>query len=333
MYAAARKMRDWGSRLKFDPLPSLLASKSEALRYFTCRDLLNEETGSVQGLWQMPAVRKIVGAQLESGAWKYHGGRRHIRSSEDYDQLETYRMLRELVEKYGLNKEHPAIRKAAEFLFSHQTEEGDFRGICGNQYVPYYSGAIMELLIKSGYVKEPRIERGFQWLISVRQDDWGWAFPLRTVGMKLDAATFQSDTVQPDKSKPFSHLITGMALRAFAAHPDYRLSSEAYTAGNLLASRFFKSDKYPDRQAPSFWTSFSYPFWFTDLLSSLDTLSRLGFASQDRQIKRALEWFITRQQVSGLWRLPLRIMAREEEPHSWITLAFCRTLSRFAAEK
>jgi hypothetical protein len=42
----------------------------------------------------------------------------------------------------------PTIAKAAEYIFSNQMYEGDIRGILGNQYMPYYHGAILELLIK-----------------------------------------------------------------------------------------------------------------------------------------------------------------------------------------
>jgi squalene-hopene cyclase-like protein len=308
----------------------LLTSKSLGLRYFVHRDLVDEETGAVEQLWHREEVRKIVDKQLEDGAWRYHSGREHIRSSEDYSQLETYRILRELVQKHGLNRSHPTIQRAAGFLFSHQTKEGDFRGILGNQYTPYYSAGIMELLIQAGYADDSRIVRGFRWLLSIRQDDGGWALPLRTVGRNLVwSSTLQTELIQPDKSKPFSHLITGMVLRAFAADPQHRSTRETRAAGELLASRFFEADKYSDRRATSFWTSFSYPFWFTDLLSSLDSLSLIGLDKDNLQIQRALNWFISRQERSGLWRLKLRIMAREKEPDSWITLAICRVFKRF----
>jgi hypothetical protein len=39
--------------------------------------------------------------------------------------------------------------------------------------------------------------------------------------------------IPPDKEKPFSHMATGMVIRAFAAHPGFRTSSAAITAGNL----------------------------------------------------------------------------------------------------
>jgi squalene-hopene cyclase-like protein len=319
---------DWKGKLKRDPLPALLTSKNEALRYFTNRDLVGSDPGPLEELWQLPEVWRISETQQENGSWRYHGGRAHLRSSEDYDQIETYRVLRELVEKYGMNRDHPTLRKAAEFMFSHQTDEGDFRGICGTQHVPYYSGAIMELLIKGGYAEDSRIERGFMWLLSIRQNDGGWAFPLRTIGRKLDVDTFRSDPIKPDKSKPFSHLITGMVLRAFAAHPAHRSSREARLGGELLASRFFEADKYPDRRTAGFWTSFSFPFWFTDLLSSLDSLSLIGVETTNPQVERGIEWFAPKQGKNGLWNLRLRTMSAEKEPSSWITLAVCRVFKR-----
>lgn len=320
----------WAKKLRSDPLPALLSANGEALRYFCQRDLLSKDAGPVERLWSLREARKITDRQQASGCWRYHGGRPQIRSQQDYDQLETFRALRILVEKYGMNLEDPAIPRAAEFLFSRQTEEGDFRGICGNQYVPYYSAAFMELLIKAGFSDDPRIAKGFRWLLSMRQLDGGWAFPLRTAGKNLNPETFRAPTIHPEKTQPFSHLVTGVVLRAFAAHPEYRRAGEARLAGRLLKSRFFEADRYPDRRSPSFWTSFSYPFWFTDLLSALDSLSQLGFEGEDPDIRKGLEWFASRQRRDGGWRLTLRLIEGEKERELWITLAISKVFKRFA---
>ncbi len=316
--------------MRFDPVRALLSARNEAVRALSRRDLLGQDSGSSGTLWRLPAARRILDRQSPSGCWEYPAARLRIRSQQSYNQLETFRALRVLVEEYAMDRESPAISRAAEFLLSCQTGEGDFRGICGNQYIPYYSAAFMELLIKAGFSRDSRIEKGFRWLLSVRQDDGGWAFPLRTEGRNLSRETFEGPTIAPDKTKPFSHLVTGVVLRAFAAHRVFRKSDEAHAAGRLLESRFFQPDKYPDRRAPSFWTSFSYPFWFTDLLSSLDSLSLLGFGGGDPGVKNALDWFARRQSDDGRWRLSLRAMAREEEPDLWITLAICRVFKRLA---
>jgi len=325
-------VKDWRRQLRFDPLPPLLFSENEAIRYFTRRDLLDEKVESVESLWHLREVYRILGRQLCDGSWKYPGGgKKHLRSMEDYNQIETFRVLGQLVEKYALDRRNPAIGRAADYLFSHQTEEGDFRGIYGNQYTPNYTAAIMELLIKAGYGEDPRIGRGFNWLLSTRQSDGGWAIPLRTVGRgsgTLLQALRNPKTIKPDRSKPFSHCITGVVLRAFAANEEYRKTMEAKVAGKLLESRFFQPDKYPDRRAASFWTRFSFPFWFTDLLSSLDSLSLMEFAVDDPQINEALEWLITRQQENGVWNLSL-LRTKDKELSSWVNLAICRVFKRF----
>jgi len=325
-------MEGWRKQLRFGPLPRLLSSENEALQYFVKRDLSGEEVGPIETLWQLPPVVKITGKQQDDGSWKYPGGKEHVRSEHHYNQLETYKVLGQLVEKYGLNRKHPAIRKAADFLFTCQTEEGDFRGIYQNQYTPNYTAAIMELLIKAGYGEEPRIERGFSWLLSIRQSDGGWTIPFRTIDAKDSGTLLQAmknpEPIKPDRSKPSSHCITGVVLRAFAAHQKYRKTKEAKVAGELLKSRFFQPDRYPDRRAPSFWTKITYPFWFTDILSSLDSLSLLGFSKDDPQIEKALHWLTTKQEENGLWKSSYE-KAKDKEINLWVSLAICRMLKRF----
>jgi squalene-hopene cyclase-like protein len=324
------QVNTWRTSLKVDPVRALLASGNAAIGYFARRDLLGEEVHPVGMLWHLPEVERLLSRQLANGAWKYSGGeKQRVRSREDYNQIETFRVLGHLVEKYGLTREHPAISRAADYLFSKQTAEGDFRGILGNQYSPYYSAAIMELLIKAGYESDARIEAGFRWLLALRQSDGGWALPLRTLGKKFDQETLQADPIRPVAARPSSHLITGMVLRAFAAHGEYLRSREAHVAGEFLASRLFTADTYPDRRAPRFWTTFSFPFWFTDLLSALDSLSRLRFTRSDGRIARALDWFVARQEADGKWRLSLLRMAGEPDRDAWISLAICRVLKRF----
>jgi hypothetical protein len=217
---------------------------------------------------------------------------------------------------------------AVDYLFSLQTDEGDFRGIYGKQYSPNYSAGIMELLIKAGYADHPGIQKGFEWLLSMMQDDGGWAIPLRTRGAKLDRKIFESPPLLPDRSKPFSHLVTGVVLRTFAAHPKCKRSEEALRAGDLLKSRFFLPDKYSDRRDPSFWSSVSFPFWFTDIVSSLDSLSLMGYTADDSDIKGALEWLTKRQAPDGSWDLKL-LKDKLLDQKCWVSLAICRLFKRF----
>jgi hypothetical protein len=337
-------MADWRTRLRFDPIEPLLASDNVPINYFSYRDLLDRETGPVSCLWELPDVKKILRKQQPDGSWKYPG-RQHPDSGIKYQLIETWKMLRFLVDLYEMDRRHPAIERAAEYVFMCQTEEGDIRGILANQYAPYYTGALMSLLIKAGYAKDPRIERGFRWLRAMRQDDGGWVIGSPgMVGLEHLSVKERNDlTSNPvretarafDRTKPFSAAGTGMVIRAFAAHPQYRNSDDALTAAKLLKSRFFKEDNWTSYQHPDNWVRFQYPFWWTNIVSALDSVSLIGITADDTDVRGALHWLRDNQQESGLWKISYSKIHRNSENSRtldvqlWITLAICRILKRY----
>ncbi|MBU7032172.1 MAG: hypothetical protein HXS53_06550 [Theionarchaea archaeon] len=322
----------WNIQLKVDPTDSLLQTEDMALIYFVRRDLQDQGDLPIESLWELPAVQKIMKIQNEDGSWTYPGKSKEKYPHVNYSLIETFRNLGILIEKFGFSIHHSRCRKAAEYCFSCQSEEGDFRGIYENQYSPNYTAAIMELLIKAGYARDHRIEKGFTWLLSVRQSDGGWAIPIRTHGVGNTIHWFSKNTssepLYPDISLPFSHMVTGVVLRAFAAHPRYGRSVQAYRAGELLASRFFLKDAYPDRGNESYWKKSSFPFWFTDIVSALDSLSLMGFRKEHPQVKKGLEWLKTTQQENGIFNLKLLRSGGNKNMKYWITLAICRIYKR-----
>jgi hypothetical protein len=314
------------TRLRADPLPPLLAASDPAVRYLARRHLLAEPVPPPESIWDGAQVRRIVARQRPDGRWHYPGGNLRVRDRESYDQLETYRQLAVLVCKYGLDRRHPAVAGAAGFLRSFQAGPGDFRGIYGHQYSPNYSAAITELLIKAGYLDSPQVGNAMRWLASIRQDDGGWAIPARTRDLPLKAMLTTTETIEPDRGRPSAHLITGIVLRAMAAHPDYRHLAATRTAGRLLADRLFLRDTYADHAAPSFWLVFSFPYWWTDLLSALDTLAGLGFGPDDPQVSKGIAWFTEHQEDNGLWNTG-RNRPKGKDSDAWVGLAICRMLA------
>lgn len=321
-------MSHWVKRLRFDAIAPLVSSDHPAIVYFARRDLLGRAQPPVGILWNLPECQATLGHQLDSGGWKYPGGRPSIRSQTNYDQLETYRQLGVLIYKFEMNRRHPAVQRAVRFLLSFQSDAGDFRGIYGDQYSPNYSAAITELLIRAGYQSRREVSRALRWLLSVRQDDGGWALPLRTRGRSLDVISMRGETLEPDRAKPSAHLITGIVVRAFAAHERWRMSDETRRAAEMLKSRFFTRDRYPDHQPVGHWLTFSYPFWWTDLLSALDSLSKAGYKRRDRSISRGLQWFVDNQEENGMWRTG-RNHPKSKYSDQWVALAVCRVLKAY----
>ena len=305
-----------------EAIKALLDTGDEALVAFTKRKLLGVEV-DIEELWTLPRVGRIVGKQQSDGSWIYPNKKASLRSPTNYNQYQTYKTIAELVEFYGLNKKHEAIKNAAEYLFSFQTEEGEFRGIYGNQYSPNYSASITEFLIKAGY-DGARIEKSLDWLLRMRQNDGGWAIPLRTRNRDLGALN-EKETIEPDKTKPFSHLITGIVLRPFSHLTAYRMKLKEI--GMLLADRVFSRDKYPDRMGVEYWTKFTYPYHWTDLLSTLDTLTLLEITNHQK-INEIIAWFEKHKQENGTYEVSVMAGAKYNGVKYWITLQYLNVLKR-----
>ena len=304
-------------------IKTLLGSDNKAIVALTKKILLGEKV-NLEQLWTLPRVKRILRKQQSNGSWIYPNKKAILRSPTNYNQYQTYKTLAELVEFYGLNRKHEAIRKAAQYLFSFQTKEGEFRGMYGNQYSPNYSASITEFLIKAGY-NGKEIEKSLDWLLSMRQNDGGWAIPLRTRNEKL-AALNKKKIIEPDKTKPFSHLVTGIVLRPFSLMTVYR--KKVKDAGNLLADRVFTRDKYSDRRAIEYWTKFTYPYHWTDILSTIDTLTLLGIKNHPK-INEIKQWFKKNKEENGIYNVNVMAGAKYKDVKYWITLQYLNVLNRF----
>jgi hypothetical protein len=305
-----------------EAIKTLLNTGNDALIAFTKKDLLGKDV-DLEELWTLPLVKKLLKKQQANGSWIYPSKKAVLRSPANYDQYQTYKTVAELGEFYGLNRKHEAIRKAAEYLFSFQTNAGEFRGMYGNQYSPNYSASITEFLIKAGY-NDKRIDKSLDWLLTMRQDDAGWAIPFRTRNEKLEAL-LKKETIEPDRTAPFSHLITGIVLRPFSLMTGYK--KKVKDTGMLLADRVFTRDKYSDRRGVEYWTKFTYPYHWTDILSTIDTLTLLGIKDHPK-INEIKQWFKKHKQENGAYKVSVMAGAKYKDTKYWITLQYLKVLKR-----
>ncbi len=334
----------WRDRLRYDLVPPLRDSGDAAVAYFAERDLLGAPVAAVQNLWALPAPSKLLRRQRQDGSWTVGAARARRSPAVNYALLETWKHLARLVDQYGFDRTHPGAAAAAAYLFSCQTDEGDFRGILANQLAMYYSGAILALLIRAGYADDARIERGLQWLLRMRQDDGGWvATVFQTLDLSgADTRRLTSTDVptlrEHDRARPFSHNWTGMVLRAFAAHPRHRHTPPVVHAARLLTSRLFRPDVYASYRHPDNWVRFQVPFWWNHLVAALDTLSLIGLPADDPGIAAALDWLVEHQEATGLWRTSYSSIhkrppdtPRTQTERLWVSLAIGRVFARFHA--
>lgn len=311
----------------------LLARGNLPILYWLKKDILEVPIDrELKNLQKFAARIRILKHQKPNGGWskkKYEGHPRWEKTHYIVDTLQNGLKLY----NFGCSLKDKGIQKAVKFLFSTQNKEGDFRGAYLNEYAPTYHALTLELLCLFGLDTDRKIQKGFRWLIRNKQDDGGWVIPYRTINKEELKKRYNLEDqmklqpVKPDKTKPFSHLVTGMILRSFAASPTWRKSKEAREAGKLVMSRFFKPDVYEDRRSASFWEEITYPFWATDILSSLDSMAKIGFTPEEEKIQMALQWLKKKQTPHGYWKSGLKKSTLED--HIWVTLAVLGVIKRF----
>lgn len=303
--------------------------------------MLEQQDGPVLDLSSLPEVQKIIKKQKYQGFWRSSSSSRNKYPAVNYDLIESWKQMRFLVEQFELDKNHEAVRNGAEYIFSCQTAEGDIRGIIGNQYAFYYTGAIAALLNKAGYEDDPRVEKAIQWLISKTQRDGGW---VANALMTLDFLSWKevcdltsqdrATVVEHDRDKPFCINGTGMVLRAFATHNRFRRHHEAVKSAELLKSHFFMENYYSSYKDKDSWLVFQFPYWWNNLIAALDSISRILPSRGDKDIRQAVDWLKACQEEDGLWRCSYskkhknRDMEKYREERLWISLAVCRILRR-----
>ena len=246
--------------------------------------------------------------------------------------MATLRALEKMAE-FGLGKEHPAVARAGRAavrrrrrtdggiadLALGETPESRARAVA-----IHFQGWALSALCRTGYDTDARIDEGFRFLLANRQADGGWAWR----GVRTDSA-----------ARPSSHLVTGMALRAFAASPTRRTSREARRAAELLATRFLQPDRYPDRKAASYWEQLGEPRFYTDVLDALDCVTAVGLGKENSGVRTAEAYVRGRQNADGLWYpgAPPRIepgakpplpSPKDREPARWLTVRVLIVLRR-----
>jgi hypothetical protein len=304
------QMDGWKELLKTDPIPQLLEIEDPGLRNRIERDLLGIDHGPEKPLVEDSEYKTLVRRLKPDGSWRDSGRKKNEANWTFITSLRSMLCLLDL----GSNFEDEVFDAGARYFIGTQTPDGDYRGAYGDDIPsPNYTGMVADVLFRGGEQYHESAYIALDWLIKIRRHDGGWAIPvLRSKSVK----------------DPFSHCVTGMALRAFPSDPKRKYAEEALKAGKLLAESIFKPDNYPDRRQPEYWGKLSYPFWFTDALSALDVLGKLGFGLSDGRLQRAFDWVLKQQDKNGFWKSDFRKTCLEPDP--WLTYSALKVIKFFA---
>ncbi|MCK5833924.1 terpene cyclase/mutase family protein [bacterium] len=303
-------MSDWTSVLKVNPIPELLEFNEIGLINRVKRDLLStQQDCPSEPVCEAITYKAIARRQKPDGSWRESGSKKN---EEVWTFITTLRSLYLLLD-LGSSINDEIFEHGVQYLIGTQTKEGDFRGAYGATIpAPDYTGMVLDVFLRGGFDDDHIINNAFDWLLSIRRNKGGWAIPVLRSNSKKD---------------PSSHNVTGMTLRGFASDPKKQHEDVAKIAATFLAESFFKPDDYPDRRRAEYWGKLAYPFWFTDILSAMDVLSRLGFGLEFGRIERAYQWLLKQQQQNGFWINELH--KREKTPDPWLTYAALKTIKSF----
>jgi hypothetical protein len=328
--AAARFPSGWRARLARDPIPTLLREGSPALAARVRRELIDDdEAPRGAEVLAYPEVKAFLKKQGKKGEFPAKPAEKALGPDKFAATLATLRALERMAE-LGLDSTTAAVASAAEVVLSSQVADGGLAVLAIGEkktdkskiVAMHFQGWALAALCRVGLDADKRVAEGFRFLLQNRQADGGWAWR----GVRCDSP-----------ARPSSHLITGMALRAFAASSSRRSSREARRAAELLATRFLQPDRYPDRKAPTFWEQLAEPRFYLDMLDALDTVTAVGLGKENSGVRTAEAYVRGRQSADGLWYpggppVPgapkVEPSAKEREAARWLTVRALSVLRR-----
>jgi hypothetical protein len=320
--------------------PLLLADPSPLLRLRVLRDLLHRQDNDpeVQELTILgsvdPLVTRLLEGQRPDGSWQ--------RGLVDDTSASTPVLATALVLMrlgyLGLDKNHPAIRRGAEYLFTQQRadgawplaqvrEEGEGRqGRQGEGYsmMPLQTALPLRGLAICGYAQDSRAERAYDWLLDQRLPDGAWPTGRAAGGVNGYVAGYR----RLAHSRWGCRSNTTGALICLALHPARRSSPEALRALDLLLGREtretlplgFEVARMVAAEPSHGFITFYARF---DLALMLDICGQAGLNAEDERVAELIAFVSGMQGPFGLWEYTPR-----PQINRWLTFDLLRSLAR-----
>jgi hypothetical protein len=190
-------------------------------------------------------------------------------------------------------------------------------------------------LIRLGYLDDPRVKRGIEWITTYQRFDD--RIPTRPKGWPYDK------TVASCFGKHSCHMGVVKALRALAEIPVKKRSKNVKgTIGRavdyLLNHHVYKRSHNLSRISKPGWLRFGFPLMYQDdVLEILGILTKLGI--KDDRMQEAVDLVVSKQDDLGRWKLESTFNGRfhtniesKGKNSKWITLNALRMLKRYYSQ-
>jgi len=332
-------MGDWKSVLNADPIDWLLEDDNPSVRYLTLTEILDrpEDDPDVEEvknrIMKVGVVPRILAKQGNEGFWEPP---KRFYTAKYKGTVWQLIILAEL----GADGRDERVEKACEFILEHSQdrESGGFSmhasartgGGRHSEVIPCLTGNMVWSLIRLGYIEDPRVQRGIDWIARYQRFDDGVEQPPTGWPYDRSEICFGRHTC---------HMGVVKALKALAEIPAGKRSEDVKKtveegAEYMLKHRIHKRSHDLSRVSKPGWLRFGFPLMYqTDVLEILGILAKLGY--RDSRMQEAIDLVLSKQDTQGKWRLRNTFNGRfqvdiEEkgEPSKWITLNALRVLKR-----
>ncbi|OPY93229.1 MAG: hypothetical protein A4E73_00329 [Syntrophaceae bacterium PtaU1.Bin231] len=236
----------------------------------------------------------------------------------------------------------PQIKEQCEYLLTHsqETKDGGFSmntaaktgGGRITEVIPCLTGNMVWSLIRLGYLDDPRLQRGIDWIIRfMRFND----------GAEEDPQVPPYDRYEICWGRHTCHMGVVKALKALGVLPGERRTGEINdtirrAAEFMLIHHLYKRSHDLNRASKPGWLKFGFPLMYqTDALEILDILTGLGI--KDGRMDEAVKLVVSKQDDEGRWKVEntynsdrLLIPFEPKGAQSkWITLRAMRVLKKY----
>ncbi|MDH5783064.1 MAG: hypothetical protein OEZ35_05305 [Candidatus Bathyarchaeota archaeon] len=331
----------------------LLEEENPSVRYFTLRDLLNRREDDLElkaakaTIPASKAITKIFSKQKPEGHWEEPANPYHPKYKSSYWQIMILGQL-------GIDRSDERVRKACEYAFQFQLDEGGFSSSTPERALKEYewlhekgkklpspnewassmvfehqysclTGNMAAALTRIGYVNDSRVKKALEWLVKIQNKDGGWLCPYWRAHVKDTHGCFYG---------------TICSLEAFSEIPRRNLTKEmkqTIERGGefLLMHCLFKANHHGYKVINQSWLKLSFPWFYRyNILRGLDVLTKLGYI-KDERLSDAVQLLLQKRRQDGKWILESaptsRMQANIEtvgKPSKWITLYALRVLKR-----
>jgi hypothetical protein len=334
-------MANWKSLLNSDPVDWLLEDDNPSVKYFTLIDLLEKSSEdselieSKKQIMEIGVVPKILEKQNPGGYWG--------KPEEFYVRSKYKGTVWNLIilASLGANENDKRIRDTVEFILKNSQDltRGGFApwsikkgGGAPGKAIPCLTGNMIWSMIRFGYLEDPRVQKGINWITKYQRfddgeyidlpDDWPY---------KAQKACFSTHSC---------HMGVVKALKALAEIPENKRNKDVNNTikkavDYLLLHHIYKRSHDLSKMSKPGWLRLRFPHMYQDdILEILEILTKLGI--HDERMQDAIDIIVSKQDDKGRWILEDTFNGRfitnieaKGKPSKWITLSAIRMLKKY----